>query len=65
MIHCPVYEDLRSKYLPSIVNNENRDFELFIDTMKTNDTEEQIRIAIYLWKSFKKREILIQEGNGL
>ena len=65
MIHCPVYEELRSKYLPSIVNNENRDFELFINTMKTNDTEEQIRIAIYLWKSFKKREILIQEGNGL
>jgi len=64
LIHCPTYDELRSKYLPSVEATGNRDFNKFMEIMTKNDPGEQTKVALYLYNSFKKRTKLINFIKG-
>ena len=64
LIHCPTYDEIRSKYLPSVKATGNCDFKKFMEIMTNNDPGEQTKVALYLYNSFKKRTNLINLIKG-
>jgi len=58
MLECPLYTNIRQKYLPNV--NNNRPLNLFYILMAPDNVNNIRNIAMYIYYALKEREAYLQ-----
>ena len=61
LLHCPVYEDFREKYLG--ITNLPRNHDTFVNLMTCNEHSMIVSICLYLHHAFRRRRAALSDEN--